>query len=169
VTPRAPRAAAASIPVSIPGAIPARGLASTLSLGLSLALALGGPACGGPQRAPERTGDAPADPAPADPRTPIEHRRDAACDALGPKLTACAVADARADFAAGKIDRRQLDVDTAPEWQQKLTAKWLAECKAARYSSRQVRVLEVCFHEETECGPLVACLDHLHDRVRPDK
>jgi len=77
------------------------------------------------------------------------------------------VADARADFAAGKIDRRQLDVDTAPEWQQKLTAKWLADCKGARYSSRQVRVLEVCFREETECGPLVACLDHLHDLVRP--
>ena len=162
MTPRAPRAAAASIPASIP----ALGLASTLSLGLALGLA---PACGGPQRAPERTGGAPADPAPADPRTAIERRRDAACDALGPRLTACAVADARADFAAGKIDRRQLDVDTAPEWQQKLTAKWLAECKAARYSSRQVRVLEVCLREETECGPLVACLGHLHDLVRPGK
>jgi hypothetical protein len=143
--PRAPRAAAASI----------------------LGLALGGLACSGPQRAPERTGAAAAEPAHADARTPIERRRDVACDALGPRLTACAVADARADFAAGKIDRHQLEVDTAPEWQQKLTAKWLAECKGARYSSRQVRVLEVCFREETECGPLVACLDHLHDRVGP--
>lgn len=157
--PRAPRAAAASIW--------ALGLASALSLTLGLTLGLGGLACGGPQRAPDRTGGAPADPAPADPRTPIERRRDVACDALGPRLTACAVADARADFAAGKIDRRQLEIDTAPEWQQKLTAKWLAECKGARYSSRQVRVLEVCFREETECGPLVACLDHLRDRVRP--
>jgi len=165
MTPRARRAVAALIPASIA----ALSLASPLALGLSLGLALGGLACGGPQRAPERTGDAPADPAPADLRTPIERRRDAACDALGPKLTACAVADARADSAAGKIDRRQLEVDTAPEWQQKLTAKWLADCKGARYSSRQVRVLEVCLREETECGPLVACLGHLHDLVRPGK
>ena len=159
--PRAPRAASGLALASIPASI----LASILGLGLGL----GGPACGGAQRAPDAPAGAPADPAPADPHTPIERRRDAACDALGPKLTACAVADTRADFAAGKVDRRQLDLDTAPEWQQKLTAKWLADCKAARYSSRQVRVLEVCFHEETECGPLVACLDHLHDRVRPDK
>lgn len=133
---------------------------------LALALALGAAAgCGGPQRAPDRAdGAGPA--SAADPHTPIERRRDAACDALGPKLTACAVADARADFAAGKIDRHQLDLDTAPEWQQKLTAKWEADCKGAHYSSRQVRVLEVCFHEETECGPLVACLDHLHDQAR---
>jgi hypothetical protein len=25
----------------------------------------------------------------------------------------------------------------------------------------------VCFREETECGPLVACLDHLRDLARP--
>lgn len=164
--PQAPRAAAAANPASIlaPGQAP--GLASMVALGLVLGLG-GSAACSGPQRAPDHTGATPADPDPGNPRTPIERRRDAACDALGPKLTACAVADARADFAAGKIDRRQLEVDTAPEWQQKLTAKWLTECKAARYSSRQVRVLEVCFREETACGPLVACLDHLHDQVQP--
>jgi hypothetical protein len=137
------------------------------ALASALALGVGGPACGGPQRDPDRTAGVPADPASGDPRTPIERRRDAACDALGPKLTACAVADARADLAAGKIDQRQFDDQTAPRWQQKLTAEWLANCKGGRYSSRQVRVLEVCFREETECGPLVACLDHLRDLVRP--
>jgi hypothetical protein len=147
--PRAPRAAAA------------------LALAPALALGVGGPACGGPQRAPDRTAGAPADPAPDKQRTPIERRRDAACDALGPKLTACAVADARADLAAGRIDQRQFDDHAAPRRQQQLTADWLAKCKGARYSSRQIRVLEVCFREETECGPLVACLDHLHDLVRP--
>lgn len=157
--PRAPRAASILASILALGSIPA----SILTLGLGVS----GPACGGAQRALDATAGAPADPAPADPRTPIERRRDAACDALGPKLTACAVADTRADFAAGKIDRRQLELDTAPEWQQKLTAKWLADCKGARYSSRQIRVLEVCFREETECGPLVACLDHLHDLARP--
>jgi hypothetical protein len=124
---------------------------------LALALALGPAGCGA-----RTTGPAPA----ADPRTPIERRRDAACDALAPKLTACAVADTRADLAAGKIDQRQLEHDTSPERQQKLTAKWEADCKGATYSSRQVRVLEVCFREETECAPLVECLDHLHDQVR---
>jgi hypothetical protein len=28
-------------------------------------------------------------------------------------------------------------------------------------SSRQVRVLEVCFKQETECGPLTECLKNL--------
>ncbi len=140
MTRRAPRAAAA------------------LALALGL---LGAPAgCGGPQRAPEGA----ADPAPAgDPRTPIERRRDAACDALGPKLTACAVADARADLAAGKIDQRQFERDTAPAVQRKNTEEFETRCKAAQYSSRQVRVLEVCLHEETECAPLLDCLAHLRD------
>lgn len=146
--------------------VPRAAAALALALTPALSLALGGPAgCGGPQRAPD--GDGAGGPAPAaDPRTPIERRRDAACDALGPRLTACAVADTRADLAAGKIDQRQFERDTAPEWQQKLTAKWEAQCKGASYSSRQVRVLEVCSRAETECGPLVACLDHLHDQVR---
>jgi hypothetical protein len=129
---------------------------------------IGATGCGGPQRAADGTAEGPAGaaPAPRDPRTPIERRRDAACDQLGPRLTACAVADTRADLAAGKIDQRAFERDTAPEWQDKLTAKWLTQCKGARYSSRQVRVLEVCLREEIECGPLVQCLDHLHDLVR---
>jgi hypothetical protein len=127
---------------------------------LALALALGALAgCGGPQR-PDPAGS----PAAGDPRTPIERRRDAACDALGPRLTACAVADARADLAAGKIDQRQFERDTAPAVQRKNTEDFEARCKAAQYSSRQVRVLEVCFRAETECPPLLDCLAHLGDR-----
>jgi len=140
--------------------------AAAAILGLAVALGLGAPAgCGGPQR-PDPAGDSAAGVAPAaDPRTPIERRRDAACEALGPRLTACAVADTRADLAAGKIDQRQFERDTAPEWQQKLTAKFLADCQSKSYSSRQVRVLEVCFREETQCNPLLACLDHLRDQA----
>jgi len=138
---------------------PAR-LAPVLALGLALAPA----ACGGAQRAPD--GDAAHGAgASADPRTPIERRRDAACDALAPRITACAVADARADLASGKIDQRQFDHDTTPDRQHQLTAAWLEDCKAARYSSRQIRVLEVCPRAETQCGPLLACLDHLHDQA----
>lgn len=138
--------------------------AAAAALALVSALALGGPTgCGGPQRAPDRA-DSTAGPPPADPRSPIERRRDAACDALGPRLTACAVADARADLAAGKIDQRQFERDTAPAIQRKNTEEFEAQCKAARYSSRQVRVLEVCFREETACAPLLDCLAHLRDR-----
>ena len=137
-------------------------VAAALALGLSLAAVTG---CGGPQRAPDAP-PPPRRPAAGDPRTPIERRRDAACDRLGPKLTACAVADTRDDLAAGKIDQREFERLTAPEWQDKLTARWLSDCKGARYSSRQVRVLEVCFREETECDPLLQCLEHLHDQVR---
>jgi hypothetical protein len=125
---------------------------------LTVAVALA--SCGGPQapvanQAPNQ--------AARDPRTPIERRRDAACDALGPKITACAVEDARADLAAGKIAQAQLDRDTAPEVLRKNTAEFLRTCKSAEYSSRQVRVLEVCFHDEAQCAPLLECLGHLND------
>lgn len=120
-------------------------------------------ACGG--------SPAPATPAPApaapDPRSPIERRRDAACDQLGPKLTACAVEDARASFAAGKIDQAQLARDTAPEVQRKNTEEFDQACKRTPYSSRQVRVLEVCFKEEPQCAPLLDCLGHLNDKPSP--
>jgi hypothetical protein len=121
--------------------------------------------CGGSQRAADEgpVNRAPA-PAEADARTPIERRRDAACDQLGPKITACAVADARADLASGKIDQRQFTADTAPEVQHKNTEEFVRACKKAQYSSRQVRVLEVCLHEETQCAPLLDCLGHLSDR-----
>jgi hypothetical protein len=133
-------------------------------------------ACGGPQRGADGEGntvrnavpaapDTPAAPAPAanDTQKPIERRRDAACDQLGPKMTACAVEDARANLAAGKINRQQFERDTAPAIQRKNTEEFGKACKGQAYSSRQVRVLEVCFREETQCGPLLACLGHLSD------
>ena len=122
--------------------------------------------CGGPQHTADGDGPAMREPAPAatDTRTPIERRRDAACDQLGPKLTACAVEDARANLAAGKIDQHQFDLDTAPAVQRRHTDEFEKACKRATYSSRQVRVLEVCFREETRCGPLLDCLGHLSDR-----
>jgi len=126
---------------------------------------LGGmPACGGSQHTSDGDGVAREQPPPvADPRTPIEQRRDAACDKLGPKLTACAVEDARANLAAGKIGREQFDRDTAPAIQHKNTEEFGKACKGTAYSSRQVRVLEVCFREETQCAPLLDCLGHLRE------
>ncbi len=131
------------------------------ALGLAIA------ACGGPQAAPPPNNDGTFGDPPGvvqDTRTPFERRRDAACDQLGPKLARCAVEDARAELAAGKISRQQFEENTRPEVQRALAADWRKNCRGGYMSSRQVRVLEVCFREETECAPLEACLEHL----RPD-
>lgn len=127
-----------------------------------------GIACGGSQRTSDGNlaNAAPREPSPSsDTRTPIEQRRDAACDQLGPKLTACAVEDAKADLTAGKITRSQFDSDTAPAVQRKNTDEFLRACKAKAYSSRQIRVLEVCFRDAPACSALVDCLGHLNDEA----
>ena len=96
-----------------------------------------------------------------DHRTKIEQRRDAGCDAIGPKLTQCAVDDARRDFEAGKVSKADFDKNTSPDIQHALTRDWDKKCKGQAMSTRQVRVLEVCFKEETECAPLLDCLKNL--------
>src|SRR5262245_22932217 len=120
-------------------------------------------ACGGNQPPPASPSNSDATPIqrPRDTRTPIEKRRDAACEAVAPKITQCAVDDAKADLAAGKITQAQFDKDAAPEVQRKNTEVYATKCKGAQLSSRQVRVLEVCFKAEAECGPLLSCLDNL--------
>ncbi|HEX7843166.1 MAG TPA: hypothetical protein VF469_37095 [Kofleriaceae bacterium] len=120
--------------------------------------------CGGTVQTNGGAAVPPPAPAATDTRTSIERRRDAACDQLGPKITACAIEDARAKLAAGKIDQHQFDQDTAPAVQRRHTEEFLKACKGAAYSSRQVRVLEVCFREEPRCAPLLDCLGHLSDR-----
>lgn len=130
------------------------------SLVVSIALLA---ACGGKQH-PKGDGDGSAEPVGVaqDTRTPIEKRRDVACDELAPKLTQCALDDAKADLAAGKVGKAEFDKDTAPEVLAKNTADAKKACKVPM-SSRQVRVLEVCLKEETQCAPLQDCLGHLND------
>jgi len=121
-------------------------------------------ACGGAQPArPVAQGDSDGEPGVVtDTRSEFERRLDKACTALGPKLTACAVEDSRADLAAGTITQQQFEEATKPEVQAALTADWNKRCnRPDRMTSRQVRVLEVCFREETECAPLVDCLENL--------
>jgi hypothetical protein len=141
------------------------------ALGLALA------ACGGPQAAPRPPGNGggsgsagggSGDPPGVvqDTRTEIERRRDAACDKLGPKLARCAVEDSHAMFAAGKITKQQHDDATKPELERGLDKDWRTKCRRGYLSSRQVRVLEVCFREETECAPLEACLGHLKSSAK---
>ena len=121
-------------------------------------------ACGGKQQPPpEGSGSPEPIGVVRDTRTEIEKRRDAACEKLRPRLVTCAVEDARADLAAGKVDKKQFDQDTAPAVQEKLGEKWMESCRV-EMSSRQVRVLEVCEREESHCGPLLSCLEHLNDK-----
>ena len=141
----------------------ARAHPSRCAVGLGLAMVGWLSGCGGTQRGVDSEGSAVASDPRTPARTPIERRRDAACEQLGPKLTACAVEDARASLATGKIDRAQFERDTAPAIQRKNTEEFEKACKAEPYSSRQVRVLEVCFRDESRCGPLLDCLGHLDD------
>ncbi|MGE0551351.1 MAG: hypothetical protein AB7O24_22605 [Kofleriaceae bacterium] len=117
-------------------------------------------ACGGSQSPTGSTG--PDQPVASDTRSELERRRDAGCEQLGPKITECALADAKAALAAGSIKQAQFDQDTAPAVLKKNTSEFIDQCKTHQLSSRQVRVLEVCFKEEQECDPLLACLDNLN-------
>src|SRR5262245_38015075 len=85
----------------------------------------------------------------ADARTQIEVRRDAACEALGPRLTACAIEEARQTMSPEELAKLDLE-KTAPAH----TEEFIKECKGQTLSSRQVRVYEVCVAEESECEPL---------------
>ena len=96
-----------------------------------------------------------------DTRSPIEKRRDAACEQLRPKLVQCAVEDARAEHEAGRMSKQDFEANTASGVQEKLGDEWMKSCRV-EMSSRQVRVLEVCYREEPQCGPLIACLEHLN-------
>ena len=89
-------------------------------------------------------------------RTELERRQDAACERVIPRLTACAVADAKARLSPEQYKKEQID-EAAPIH----TRENLRKCKEQQLSSRQVRVYEVCDREESECGPLVACLENL--------
>lgn len=129
-------------------------------LAASLAIA----ACGNKNQTPvSNAGSAEDPPGPVkDTRTEIERRRDAACETLGPRITECAAADAKVALAEGKIKQAEYDAITKPEVRAKNTDEFVSDCTAKELSSRQVRVLEVCQKEETECDPLLACLDNLN-------
>ena len=127
------------------------------ALGLVLA------ACSGTQQPPPSSGGGGDPPVGGvrDTRPEIERRRDDACAKLGPRLAQCAVEDSRARLAEGKITQKQFAADTKPELVRALAEDWRKKCRKGYMSSRQVRVLEVCFREETACAPLEACLENL--------
>ena len=119
-------------------------------------------ACGPKQSTTPVTNDVDPPGPVKDTRTELERRRDAACETLGPRISACAVEDAKADLAAGKVSKEQFDKDTASGVVKKNSEEFVKDCRGHDYSSRQVRVLEVCQKEESECEPLLTCLDNLN-------
>ncbi|MBA3452584.1 MAG: hypothetical protein H0T42_05735 [Deltaproteobacteria bacterium] len=121
-------------------------------------------ACGGKQSTGTGTGTGSDENAGVveDTRTPFELRLDAACDALGPRLTQCAVDDSKAELAAGRITQQQFADLTSDQMRHALDKDWANKCNKADRSSRQVRVLEVCHAEETACSPLLDCLENLN-------
>ena len=125
-------------------------------------------ACGSkspPPKDPDPVPPGPTSPV-KDTRTELEKRRDAACDVVAKRNTECAVKEAKANVAAGKVKQEQFDKDTKPEILAKNTAVYADKCKAKKdYSSRQIRVLEKCPQYETECEPFLRCLDN----VQPEK
>ncbi len=141
----------------------------TLWLGLALVSVLG---CGSKQPAddgdtlPDDLSERGGDPPPP-PRTELQTRQAAACEQLGPRITECAIADARAQLPPEELAKLDLD-KTAPLH----TREFIKQCTTGTMSSRQVRVYEVCDAEETECGALLACLenaspDHATDGEAP--
>jgi hypothetical protein len=100
------------------------------------------------------TGDK-GEPEPPPPENELQRRQYAACDLVIPRLTACAVADAKAKMSAEEYAK--LDVEHTAPIHTRENAK---KCKRGYMSSRQVRVYEVCDQAETECEPLVACLEN---------
>ena len=97
-----------------------------------------------------------------DTRTPLEKRRDTACDVVGKRTAECAAADSKALFDAGKIKEAEYKAATDPRVIDKDAQVYADKCRAKRdYSSRQIRVLEKCPEYETECGPFLQCLQNL--------
>jgi hypothetical protein len=88
-------------------------------------------------------------------QTEIQRRQAAACEQLGPRITECAIEDARAQMSPEEFAK--LDVANTGKVH---TREFIKDCNASPMSSRQVRVYEVCPAEETECGALLACLEN---------
>jgi hypothetical protein len=118
-------------------------------------------ACGGTN--PPRGGATEPPGVVTDSRPEIVKRRDAACEALRPRLVQCTVDDARVELEVGRMSTQDFDANTSPGILERHGQDWMDKCNVDM-SSRQVRVLEVCFQEEQECGPLISCLEHLKPR-----
>jgi hypothetical protein len=106
---------------------------------------------------------------PADTRTPIEKRRDEGCEQVGRKSAACAVEESNRKFADGKITKTEHEQAVEPKVVRALGDKYIAECRHEQLSSRQVRVMEVCMREETECAAWQSCIANMQPQGTPSQ
>ena len=129
---------------------------------LAIAALIAAAACGGKQKPPASADDDTtlgSGSASAAPKlSELERRRHAACEQLGPKLTQCAIEDAKATGSKEALE----DLDkTAPLH----TKKFIEQCESGEMSSRQVRVLEVCYQQAPSCDELTKCLENLQPQA----
>lgn len=117
---------------------------------IAVAVAAG---CGSKTAAPQHPDDDTLGSGPAHADTEIHRRRDAACEVLAPRMTACAIEDAKATMTPQEI--AGLDLDKTAKIHQR---EFLKDCTGDELSSRQVRVYEVCGKEAPDCAALVECL-----------
>jgi hypothetical protein len=130
-----------------------------------------GAACGGSKTPPAGPGTGSGSASASDDDTltetapkndsPIHTRRNAACEKVGTKVAACAVEDTKNDKAHPPTADELRDLDKTAAIDKR---EYIKKCTAVEMSSRQVRVMEVCVAQETECEPFLACLDHMNDK-----
>lgn len=124
-------------------------------------------ACGGKQAPAPSGGSGSADVGPVkDTRNELQKRLAVACESVGKRITNCAVTDARKEVEAGRMTQKDFDLNTKPEILEKNTEEFVKRCDVPAMTSRQVRVLEVCHKEETECEPFLDCLSHLNEPAK---
>jgi hypothetical protein len=116
-------------------------------------------ACG-PGSKPATTTPDPDPAPPKDTRPPLLQRRDAACKALAPRITQCALDDSKIAAQNGEITQKTLTEISAPEILAKNSKNFIEKCEVP-VSSRQLRVLEVCDREAPTCPELLSCLENL--------
>lgn len=134
------------------------------ALGALLVLVACGGGSGSREPAEPTGGGGDADARRAEAEQRLAERQFAACEALGPHITACAVADARAHAdELSEEDRAALDDEAFLE---AFSSRFIDQCKGGELSARQVKVLETCAASPPAepvsvdtCEPFLACLD----------
>jgi hypothetical protein len=77
------------------------------------------------------------------------------CEALCPRLSECAVEDARANMSAAELAKLDLEAKARQH-----TNECITQCSGSSLSPRQVRVMRRCRKESAAvCSQYLACLD----------
>lgn len=82
--------------------------------------------------------------------------QQAMCDALAPRLTTCAVEQARKNLTEREIEKQGL---SDPAFLRKYTNDIRSECSLKEISMRQIKLLETCTAQDSDCKTYLSCLD----------